>query len=497
MIRKVQKEHVPETESDCKTRSNFRALFYRVSRAFGCDQNVHVALVTRGARRSKRNLPYVTITHSYVLAFFATRFLLLFRSHFCRNCSFTRRYQHGSVLEPFPHFGRRTTWNVASLTFTRKCLLLAFDCGCGNGFLFSRRPRPVSDRCRSFASVRKMTSEARIRREKKKIRSFCVQTVSLEPWRSRHFGLLSRPEPCRSESVLFLACSQFWRPSWRHCSWERCQSDIHSNMFAPCFRLRMWEWLSLSRRPRPVSQSLQSALSWFQSALTCFVCSVLRFADAGMAFSLAKDRDLSRCGIKCPSESHWSHAVGRVRSFYQTLRECWMWKTPFCVVNSLQSHWRRGKWRTFFVECCQRLGPVKDTVLRRELASIIALATRKTKNFFRGMLSAFRAGRCTCECRRWFSQPLLPGHMLSSVSVAWSDILSSIRRSHWLTGAAGNGAMCNKLKMIALLEKRLELDRRNHGKNGHHFHISAIFFSCTLTAELHSLQVWRLLSPFN
>ena len=41
--------------------------------------------------------------------------------------------------------------------------------------------------------------------------------------------------------------------------------------------------------------------------------------------------------------------------------------------------------------------------------------------------------------------------------------------------------MCNKLKMIALLEKRLELDRRNHGKNGHHFDISAIFFSCTLS----------------
>ena len=108
MIKKVQKEHVPETESDCKTRSNFRALFFRVSRAFGCDQNVHVALVTRGARRSTRNLPYVTITHSYILAFFATRFLLLFRSHFCRNCSFTRRYQHDSVLELFLHFGRRT-----------------------------------------------------------------------------------------------------------------------------------------------------------------------------------------------------------------------------------------------------------------------------------------------------------------------------------------------------------------------------------------------------
>ena len=66
----------------------FSRPFYRASRAFCCDQNVHVALVTPGARRSTRNLPYVTITHSYVLAFFATSFLLLFRSHFCRNCSF-------------------------------------------------------------------------------------------------------------------------------------------------------------------------------------------------------------------------------------------------------------------------------------------------------------------------------------------------------------------------------------------------------------------------
>ena len=41
--------------------------------------------------------------------------------------------------------------------------------------------------------------------------------------------------------------------------------------------------------------------------------------------------------------------------------------------------------------------------------------------------------------------------------------------------------MCNKLKMIALLEKRLELDRRNHGKHGHQFDISATFFSCTLS----------------
>ena len=41
--------------------------------------------------------------------------------------------------------------------------------------------------------------------------------------------------------------------------------------------------------------------------------------------------------------------------------------------------------------------------------------------------------------------------------------------------------ICNKLKMIALFEKLLELDRRNNGKNGHHFDISAIFFSCTLS----------------
>ena len=72
----------------------------------------------------------------------------------------------------------------------------------------------AADRCRSFASVRKMTTEARIGREKEKIRSFCIQTLSLEPWRSRHFGLLSRPRPCGSQGgVLFLAGSQFWRPS--------------------------------------------------------------------------------------------------------------------------------------------------------------------------------------------------------------------------------------------------------------------------------------------
>ena len=118
MIRKVQKEHVPEIESERKTRSNFRALFYRVSRAFGCDQNAHVALETGDARRSKEKC---SICHDYPLVcpcFFATRFILLFRSQFCRNCSFIRRYQHDSVLELFPHFGGGlfnffTTWSIS------------------------------------------------------------------------------------------------------------------------------------------------------------------------------------------------------------------------------------------------------------------------------------------------------------------------------------------------------------------------------------------------
>ena len=72
----------------------------------------------------------------------------------------------------------------------------------------------------------------------------------------------------------------------------------------------------------------------------------------------------------------------------------------------------------------------KDTVLRRELASI-ALATRKTKNLFRGMLSPFRAGVSVVVGFHFTNlAQLLAGHMLSSVSVAWSDILSSIRQSH-------------------------------------------------------------------
>ena len=58
------------------------------------------------------------------LLFSPTRFLLLFRSHFCRNCSFTRRYQHDSVLELFPHFGRRTMCSSGVNSDLGECFFL-------------------------------------------------------------------------------------------------------------------------------------------------------------------------------------------------------------------------------------------------------------------------------------------------------------------------------------------------------------------------------------
>ena len=138
-------------------------------------------------------------------------------------------------------------WSFASLTFTRKCFLRASNCGCGNGFLFSRRPRPVS-------------------------------------------------------------------------------------------------------------QSLQSALSWFQSALAWF-----RLVRASVR----------RCGN------------GLI--FSQRPRPVSLWnEVPLTLIAR---HWPCP----FFLSDSKGMLDVKDTVLRRELASI-ALATRKTKNFFRGMPSAFRAG---------------------------------------------------------------------------------------------------------
>ena len=74
------------------------------------------------------------------LAFFLDRGLVVQRVSF-----FWRAASSGGLRDD------TAAGNVASLTFTRKCLLHgASDCGCGNGFLFSRRPRPVSQ---SFQSA--------------------------------------------------------------------------------------------------------------------------------------------------------------------------------------------------------------------------------------------------------------------------------------------------------------------------------------------------------
>ena len=68
-----------------------------------------------------------------ILAFFLDRGLVV------QRVSFVWRAASAGGLRDDTAAG-----NVASLTFTRKCLLHASDCGCGNGFLFSQRPRPVS-----------------------------------------------------------------------------------------------------------------------------------------------------------------------------------------------------------------------------------------------------------------------------------------------------------------------------------------------------------------
>ena len=168
-------------------------------------------------------------------------------------------------------------------------------------------------------------------------------------------------------------------------------------MFAPCFRLRMWEWLSLQPKT--------------EACLAVASIGPLLVSIGTRLFRLLR-ASVRRCGNGF--------------LFCQRPRPVSLWNEVPLRVTLIARRWPCA----FFLSDSKGMLDGKDTVLRRELASIIALATRKTKNFFRGMLSAFRASRCTCECRRWFSQTLLPGHMLSSVSVAWSDILSSIRRSH-------------------------------------------------------------------
>ena len=104
-----------------------------------------------------------------------------------------------------------------------------------------------------------------------KIRSFCMQTLSLEPWKSRHFGLLSRPGLV-VQRVFFV---------WRAASAGGLRDDTAAGNVASLTFTRKCllhgasdcgcgNGFLFSRRPRPVSQSFQSALAWFQSALAWF-----------------------------------------------------------------------------------------------------------------------------------------------------------------------------------------------------------------------------------
>ena len=133
----------------------------------------------------------------------------------------------------------------------------------GSAFDFDRLS--AADRCRSFASVRKMTSEARIRREEQKFgRSACkrsvyslgkaailaffldrglvVQRVSFV-WRAASAGGLRDDTAAGNVASL---------PFTRKCLLHGASDSGCGNGFL------------FSRRPRPVSQSFQSALAWFR-----------------------------------------------------------------------------------------------------------------------------------------------------------------------------------------------------------------------------------------
>ena len=112
-----------------------------------------------------------------------------------------------------------------------------------------------------------------------------------------------------------------------------------------------------------------------------------------MAFSY---RGLSRSRFNRPSPGfNRNSPVSFAPCFGPQMRE-WLSLSqrprPVSLWNGVPLTLIARRWPcAFFLSDSQGMLDVKDTVLRRELASI-ALATRKTKNFFRGMLSAFRAG---------------------------------------------------------------------------------------------------------
>ena len=123
---------------------------------------------------------------------------------------------------------------------------------------------------------------------------------------------------------------------------------------APCFGLQMREWLSLTEACLAVASIGHPPLVSIGTRLFRLLRASVRRCGNGFLFS---QRPIP--------VSLWN-------------------EVPLTLIA------RRCPCR-FFLSKSKGMLDVKDTVLRRELASI-ALAKRKTKNIFRGMLSAFRAG---------------------------------------------------------------------------------------------------------
>ena len=137
----------------------------------------------------------------------------------------------------------------------------------------------------------------------------------------------------------------------RHSPGFNQHSDLVS--FAPCFGLQMQEWLSLTEACLAVAS----------------ICPLL--VSIGTRLFRLLRASVRRCGNGF--------------LFRQRPRPVSLWnEVPLTLIAR--------RWPcAFFLSDSKGMLDVKVTVLRRELASI-ALATSKTKNFFRGMLSAFKAG---------------------------------------------------------------------------------------------------------
>ena len=121
-----------------------------------------------------------------------------------------------------------------------------------------------------------------------KIRSFCIQTLSLEPWRSRHFGLLSRPGPL----------------SFRECPLFGVQPVPLLAAFVTTLQLGWWSVASLKFTRK---------------------C-LLRASDCGCGngFSSAEDRGLSRSRFNRHSPGFNQHSPVSFAPFFGSQMREWL-----------------------------------------------------------------------------------------------------------------------------------------------------------------------------